>query len=108
MGSRMPYELRKTNHAAIAGFLLPFAAAGVTGLLILASRGSVSSLKFSIPFLSAVPLLLAAGLVLSLKSIRLIQERDDRDYAYAGLTMNILFSTSYLLSLIYFFSTPSL
>jgi len=50
----MGRELRKTNHPAIAGFLLPFVAAAVTGALLLIVREDLKSLKFSIPYLVLV------------------------------------------------------
>lgn len=99
----MGRELRKTNHPAIAGFLLPFVAAAVTGALLLIVREDLKSLKFSIPYLVLVPMILLGGLVSSLKSIPLIPERGDKDYAYSGLTLNIFFLVVYVTSLLYFF-----
>ncbi len=101
--SMKPYELMKTNHLAVAGFLLPFVAAGVTGLLILISQGDFKSLKFSVLYLTAVPLIMLTGVVSSVKSIPLIEEKGDKDYAYSGLTLNLLFILVYITSLIYFF-----
>lgn len=99
----MGRELRKTNHPAIAGFLLPFVAAAVTGALLLIVKEDLKSLKFSIPYLVLVPMILLGGLVSSLKSIPLIPERGDKDYTYSGLTLNILFLVVYVISLLYFF-----
>ncbi len=99
----MGRELKKTNHPAIAGFLLPFVAAAVTGALLLIVREDLKSLKFSIPYLVLVPMILLGGLVSSLKSIPLIPERGDKDYAYSGLTLNIFFLVVYVTSLLYFF-----
>ena len=99
----MGRELRKTNHPAIAGFLLPFVAAAVTGALLLIVKEDLKSLKFSIPYLVLVPMILLGGLVSSLKSIPLIPERGDKDYAYSGLTLNIFFLVVYVTSLLYFF-----
>jgi len=99
----MSHEFRKPNHLAILGFLLPFVAAGVTALLILVSRGQPGSLVFSVPYLSIVPLILLAGLSSSIKSIPMIPERNDKDYAYAGLTLSLLFLLIYGVSLFYFF-----
>jgi len=99
----MGRELRKTNHPAIAGLLLPFVAAAVTGALLLIVREDLKSLKFSIPYLVLVPMILLGGLVSSLKSIPLIPERGDKDYAYSGLTLNIFFLVVYVTSLLYFF-----
>jgi hypothetical protein len=98
---------RKTNHLAIAGFLLPFVAAAVMGALLLIAREDFRSLKFSIPYLTVVPVILLGGLISSLKSIPLIPQRDDKDYAYSGLTLSIVFLVVYITSLIYFiFSFP--
>ncbi|NQU15814.1 MAG: hypothetical protein HQ561_16790 [Desulfobacteraceae bacterium] len=99
----MGRELRKINHPAIAGFLLPFVAAAVTGALLLIVKEDLKSLKFSIPYLVLVPMILLGGLVSSLKSIPLIPERGDKDYTYSGLTLNILFLVVYVISLLYFF-----
>ncbi len=87
--------------------MLPFVAAAVTGILILIDRGDFNLLRFSIPYLTIVPLVLLSGLVSSLKSIPLIPERGDKDYAYSGLTLNFLFTGVYVVSLIYFFHTLS-
>ena len=101
-------EFRKSNHLAIAGFLLPFASAAVTGLLILAGRDDPESLKNSIVYLILVPLILLAGLAASIRSIPLVDELGDKDYAYSGLTLNILSIFVYITSLIYFFSALSI
>jgi len=97
---------RKTNHPAIAGFLLPFLAAGATAVLVLTGKGSFQSLAFTLAYLILVPAVLLAGLICSLKAIPLIPERNDKDYVYSGLTLNLLFTAAYILSLFYFF--PSL
>ena len=96
-------EFRKTNHRAVAGFLLPFLAAAVSGLLLLFAEDA-KSLRFSLPYMTIVPLILIAGLVMSLRSIPFIDELGDRDYAYAGLTLNFIFLFFYVTSLIHFFS----
>lgn len=93
---------RKTNHLAIAGFLLPFVAAAVMGALLLIVREDLRSLKFAVPYLTVIPAILLGGFISSLKSIPLIPERDDKDYAYSGLTLSILFLVVYITSLIYF------
>jgi len=103
----MGQKPRKTNHPAIAGFLLPFVAAAVTGALLLIVKEDLESLKFSIPYLVLVPMILLGGLVSSLKSIPLVPERGDKDYAYSGLTLNILFLAVYVTSLLYFFFSLS-
>jgi hypothetical protein len=95
--------LREQNHLAIAGFLLPFCAAGLAALAMLAVGKDQSSLTFGILFLGMIPAILLGGLCLSLRSIPLIAQRGDKDYAYSGLAINILFAFMYLLSLLYFF-----
>ena len=97
------FEFSKTNHRAVAGFLLPFLAAAVSGLLLLFAEDA-KSLRFSLPYMTIVPLILIAGLVMSFRSIPFIAQLGDRDYAYAGLTLNVLFLFVYLTSLVYFFS----
>jgi len=98
---------QKPNSLAIAGFLAPFAAAGITGLLILAIGEHVTSSPVSsILYLTVIPLVLLAGLFCSLKSIPLIEKLGDRDYAYAGLTLNILFLIVYITSVIHFLASP--
>lgn len=98
--------VQKPNTLAIAGFLTPFVAAGITGLLILGLGEDIKSFKISILYLTIVPLILLAGLVFSLKSIPLIQKLGDKDYAYSGLVLNLLFLVVYVTSLIYFSSLP--
>ena len=100
------HEVKKTNHLAVAGFLLPFAAAGAMALLFLWLGEDSHSLEFLVPYLTLIPLILIAGLVLSLKSIPLIEECDDKDYAYSGLTLNILFLFFYVISIAYFLFSP--
>jgi hypothetical protein len=97
------YGSKKTNNLAVLGFLLPFVAAGVAGLLVLAGKEDFRSLKFSICYLTLVPIALLTGLASSVRSIPLIEERNDKDYAYSGLTLNILFICVYITSLVYFF-----
>ena len=98
-----PYGFRKVNHLAIIGFLLPFAAAALLGLLLMFGIADFRSLRFSLFYLVAVPLALLAGTILSLKSIPLIEDRGDQDYAYSGLTLNILFIFVYVVSLFCYF-----
>ncbi len=106
VGRMTPRGSQKPNSLAIAGFLIPFAAAGITGILILGFGEDVTSLRVSILYLTIVPLVLLTGLVFSLKSIPLIEQLGDRDYAYSGLTLNILFIIVYITSVIYFVSPP--
>jgi hypothetical protein len=101
-----PGAFKKTNHLAVVGFVLPFFAAGLTGALLLVWQEEFESLKFSICYMTVVPLVMLAGLISSLKSIPLIEERGDKDYAYSGLTMNVLFLCIYVFSLVYFHITP--
>jgi hypothetical protein len=102
----MTERSQKPNSLAIAGFLAPFVAAGIAGLLILGFEEDITSLRISILYLVMVPLVLLTGIVCSLKSIPLIEKLGDRDYAYSGLTLNILFLIVYITSVIYFLSLP--
>jgi len=97
--------MKKTNNLAVLGFLLPFVAAAIAGGLILAVKKDFTSTKFLIPYLSIVPLVLFCGLVCSIRSIPLIPDLNDKDYAYSGLTLNILFLVMYSTSVIYFFTS---
>jgi len=97
-------EFRKTNHFAVLGFLMPFVSAGVTGFLILVGADNFKLLKYSLLYLTLVPVLLLGGLILSIKSIPLIEELGDKDYAYSGLALNLLFIFVYIVFLIFFFT----
>jgi hypothetical protein len=55
-----------------------------------------------VPFVTIIPLILALGLILSIKSIPLIEKLGDRDYAYSGLVLNIFFILFYIIALIYY------
>ena len=94
-------HFRKTNHLAIGGFLLPFLGAGVASFYVLFGKGDYSSYRFFLFFFGIIPGLLAAGLVLAVKSIPLIEEKGDKDYAYSGLVLNIFFALLYFASLVY-------
>jgi len=94
-------HFRKTNHLAIAGFLLPFLCAGLASFYVLFGKGDYSSYRFIIFFFGIIPLLLAGGLFLAVKSIPLIEEKGDKDYAYSGLVLNLFFALLYLASLVY-------
>jgi len=96
-------HFRKTNHAAIAGFLIPFLCAGFASFYVLFGKGDYASYSFLISFLGVLPFLLAAGVFLSVKSIALIEEKGDKDYAYSGLVLNLFFALLYLASLVYCF-----
>lgn len=97
------HPFRKPNHLAVIGFLLPFAAVGLVGGLILTVKEDCASHVFLVPYLGLVPLILICGLLCSIKSIPLIPELNDKDYAYSGLTFNLLFLVLYIISIIYFF-----
>ena len=99
------HVMKKTNNLAVLGFLLPFVAAAIAGSVILAVKKDFTSLQFLVPYLSIVPLMLVCGLVCSIRSIPRIPELDDKDYAYSGLTLNILFLVMYSTSVIYFLSS---
>jgi hypothetical protein len=96
-------QFRKTNHLAIAGFLVPFLCAGFASFYVLFGKGDYESFRFLISFLGVIPVLLAAGVFLSVKSIALIEEKGDKDYAYSGLVLNLFFALLYLASLVYCF-----
>lgn len=96
-------HFRKTNHPAIAGFLMPFLCAGFASFYVLFGKRDYASYLFLISFLGIIPVLIAAGLFLSVKSISFIEEKGDKDYAYSGLVLNLFFALLYLASLIYCF-----
>lgn len=96
-------DFRKTNHPAIAGFLTPFLSAGFASFYVLFGKGDYASHLFLVSFLGIIPVLLAAGLFLSIKSISFIGEKGDKDYAYSGLVLNVFFALFYVASLIYCF-----
>jgi hypothetical protein len=100
----MPRGTQKPNSLAIFGFLAPFVAAGIAGVLVLGFGKEVTSFGVAILYLTIIPLVLVTGIVLSLKSIPLIQKLGDGDYAYSGLTLNILFLIVHIASVIYFLS----
>ena len=82
---------------------MPFLCAGFASFYVLFGKGDYASNRFLISFLAIIPVLLAAGLFLSIKSIGLVEEKGDKDYAYSGLVLNLFFSLFYLASLIYCF-----
>jgi len=92
---------RKSNHPAIIGFLLPFVSAGLASVFVLYSQVDYGSIRFRVLFIVLIPLILGLGLFLSVRSIPLIQEKGDKDYAYSGLVLNIFFILLYVFSLIY-------
>jgi hypothetical protein len=96
----MPLGFRKTNHYAVAGFLLPFMTAALACIVVLFGYGSRSP-GFWFLFIGLFPLLLCTGLVFSIKSIPLIRELGDKDYAYSGLVLNIFFIFIYLYAVLY-------
>ncbi len=99
----MAAKFRKVNHLAIIGFLMPFLAGGFVAFLVVILKRDFSTFRFMGPYLTVVPGLLLAGLICAIKSIPLIPERNDKDYAFSGLTLNILFFIIYGISLAYFF-----
>ena len=82
---------------------MPFLCAGFASFYVLLGKGDYASNRFLISFLAIIPVLLATGLFLSIKSIGLVEEKGDKDYAYSGLVLNLFFSLFYLASLIYCF-----
>ena len=95
-----PRGFRKSNHHAIAGFLLPFVAAALASVYVLYGQSDYGSFPFRIMFLAIIPFILLLGLYLSIKSISLIQEKGDKDYAYSGLVLNLFFILLYIFCLI--------
>ncbi len=103
----MAATFRKSNHRAIAGFLLPFMAAGLACALVLWSKGDIFSSFSWIFFVTIIPLTLCAGLIFSITSVSHVEDRGDRDYAYSGLVLNLLFILLYILSLFYYYMISS-
>ncbi len=96
----MPRDFRKTNHYAVAGFLLPILVVALACVFVL--FGFVSfPFGYRLFLLALIPILLCFGVALSLKSIPRIEELGDKDYAYSGLILNIFFLIIYLYSLAY-------
>ena len=79
---------------------MPFAAAGIASVSVIWGWNNHSSFSFRLIFAAIIPLLLLFGLWLSIKSIPLIQEKGDKDYAYSGLVLNIFFILLYIFSAI--------
>jgi hypothetical protein len=98
---------RKTNNRAIAGFLLPFVAAGLASILVLGFDKDSLPFPLWVPFVTVIPLILILGLTLSLKSVPFIEKLGDKDYAYSGLVLNIFFILFYIASLIYYLWSAS-
>ena len=101
-------ERRKTNHFAIVGFLAPFLSAGLLCLLLLVAGETLLSSPLLSVYLVGVPLILLVGAVFSIKSIPRIEEMGEKDYAYAGLVLNLFFLFVYAISLFYFFFNPNM
>ena len=98
---------RKTNNRAIAGFLLPFVAAGLASVFVLGLGQESLPFQIWVPFVTVIPLILVLGLVLSIKAIPFIEKLGDRDYAYSGLVLNVFFILFYIISFIYYFCAKS-
>ena len=80
---------------------MPFLSAGFASFYVLFGKGDYASYRFLISFLGIIPVLLALGLFLSMKSISLIEEKGDKDYAYSGLVLNLFLTLLYLASVLY-------
>jgi len=104
---KTPPGFRKTNNRAIAGFLLPFVAAGLASVLVLGLGQESLPFQIWVPFVTVIPLILVLGLFLSIKAIPFIEKLGDRDYAYSGLVLNIFFILFYIISFIYYVYTRS-
>lgn len=96
-------QFKKTNNRAVLGFLLPFLAMGAASGVVLWNRAFGLPFPLWFPLLTLVPILLVAGLVLSITSIPRIEDLGDKDYAYSGLTLNIFLLLLFLLSILYYF-----
>jgi hypothetical protein len=99
MGTR---RFKKTNNRAVLGFLIPFLAMGTTSGIVLWNRSFGLPFPVWLPILVLVPLLLGAGLFLSITSIPLIEELGDKDYAYSGLVLNGFLVLLFLSSALYY------
>ena len=97
---------QRTNHFAIVGFLAPFISGIVFCLLLLIAEDTLLSSPLYFVYLTVIPLILFFGAVFSIKSIPFIEELGEKDYAYAGLVLNLFFIFVYVLSLIYFSYPP--
>lgn len=95
----IPSGYRAPNHWAVAGFLLPFVAAGLSAILILVFAEGARSTVFPKLFLAIIPPILLAGVACAIRSIPCIRDRGDKDYAYAGLTINLCFLAICLIAL---------
>jgi hypothetical protein len=91
----------------VAGFLAPFVAGGVAGLLVLVGGESFTLPRFFVPYLILVPIILVAGLVLSIRSIAYVEELGDKDYAYSGLVLNLFSMFFFGLSLVCILRPPA-
>jgi len=102
-------RFRRTNNRAVLGFLLPCLAMGIASVSVLWARSH--DLPFSpwVPILTLVPALLAIGVLLSITSIPRIDDLGDKDYAYAGLVLNLFLILLFFSGVIYsfFFVAPS-
>lgn len=95
-------KFRKTNNRAVLGFLFPFLAMGLASGLVLWERAHGLPFPVWVPLLTLIPVILAVGLLLSIKSIPLIQELGDKDYAYSGLVLNAFLILFLIASILYY------
>jgi len=102
-------RFRRTNNRAVLGFLSPCLAMGIASVSVLWARSQDLPLSNWWPIVTLVPALLAGGTVLSITSIPRIDDLGDKDYAYAGLVLNLFLILLYLFGVIYalFFAAPS-
>jgi hypothetical protein len=94
-------RFRKANNRAVLGFLLPCLAMGAASAIVLWGRSHDLPFSMWLPILTLVPALLAGGTVLAVTSIPRIPDLGDKDYAYAGLVLNVFLILLYLSGVIY-------
>lgn len=86
----------------MAGFLAPFVATGITCALMLLAKDDFETSGLFVLYEFIIPIIPFFGLIMGIRSIPKIPELGDRDYAYSGIFLNVLFLVIFVLSLIYF------
>lgn len=100
-------RFKRTNNKAILGFLMPFINMGLVSGVVLWGRAHDVPFPLWLPLLTVVPLIMIAGLYYSIKSIPLIDELGDKDYAYSGLVLNVFIIGLYIFSFFYYINMPA-